>query len=55
MRELTNNELAAVSAGDLTCTGGTSGFNCTGSVQDWINAFNTVLDRVSDFIDELFG
>jgi hypothetical protein len=55
MRHLTNNELAAVSAGDLTCTVGTGGINCSGSTKDWGAFIDAVADAVKEFFSDLFG
>jgi hypothetical protein len=35
MRELSINEIGFVTGGEITCTVGTSGANCTGSAQSW--------------------
>lgn len=55
MRHLTNNELAAVSAGELTCTVGTSGINCSGNASDWGAFIDAVADAIKEFISDLFG
>ena len=53
MRELTGNEVTAVSAGTLVCTGGTSGFNCTGNPGDWAEAFGNLYDGAVEWLSDL--
>ncbi len=47
MRNLTVFEVGKVTGGELTCTAGTSGVNCTGSAADWKKAYDKAVDWVS--------
>lgn len=59
MRELTHNELAFVSGGELVCTAsvgpGGASISCTGSLSDWKNALTEAANAVADFVSSLFG
>lgn len=47
MRNLNMFEVGDVSGGEMTCTAGTSGVNCTGTASDWKQAYDGVVDWVS--------
>jgi hypothetical protein len=47
MKTLNSCELAAVFGGELSCTVGTSGVNCTGTLSDWKAAYDSVVDWTS--------
>jgi hypothetical protein len=56
MRELTHNELSAVSAGELTCTVGfPQGISCTGTLSDWKQAYNDAVGATTDMFEAWFG
>jgi hypothetical protein len=56
MRELTHNELSAVSAGELTCTIGlVNAISCTGTLKDWKQAYNDAVGAVTDLFESWFG
>ncbi len=56
MRELTHTELSAVSAGELTCTISLAqGIGCTGTIQDWKQAYNDAVGAVTDLFESWFG
>jgi hypothetical protein len=56
MRELTHNELSAISAGELTCTVGIpQGISCTGSLQDWKQAYNDAVGAMTDMFEAWLG
>jgi hypothetical protein len=56
MRELTHNELSAVSAGELTCTIGiVNGISCTGTLKDWKQVYDDVVGAVTDMCEAWFG
>lgn len=48
MRALTNNEMMEISGGELNCTAGTSGVNCSGSLSDWKAAYDAVVRATAD-------
>ena len=47
MRNLNMFEVCNVSGGEMTCTAGTSGVNCTATVSEWKGAYNSAVDWVS--------
>ncbi len=47
MRNLNQFEVSDVSGGEITCTVGTSGVNCTASTGEWKQAYDSVVDWVS--------
>ncbi|MHB8310259.1 MAG: hypothetical protein ACYDCY_07585 [Metallibacterium sp.] len=47
MRNLNLFEVRNVSGGEMTCTAGTSGVNCTGTASDWKNVYDSAVDWVS--------
>lgn len=59
MNVLSDGELKYVAAGELQCTAGTSGVNCTGSLSDWSkaisSAYNAAVDATTDFFCWLGG
>ncbi len=56
MRELTHNELSAVSAGELTCTVGlVNGISCSGTIKDWRQVYNDAVGAVTDLFESWFG
>lgn len=36
-----------VQGGELTCSAGTSGVNCSGTLSDWGNAYDSAVDWTS--------
>jgi hypothetical protein len=48
MRTLTNEELMDIAGGELQCTIGTSGVNCTGSLSDWASAYEGLVGLAAD-------
>lgn len=52
MRNLSSLEVAGVCgglrpAGDINCTIGTSGVNCTGTLSQWADAYDAAVDWTS--------
>lgn len=47
MRNLNQFEVSDVSGGEITCTVGTSGVNCTGTVSELKQAYGSAVDWVS--------
>ena len=47
MRDVNSFEVRNVSGGEMTCTAGTSGIDCTGTASDWKNAYDSTVDWVS--------
>lgn len=54
MQTLTLQQAAHVTGGELTCTVGTSGVNCTGKLSDWEQAIEG-LDGILDDTGEWWG
>lgn len=48
MRTLTKDEMMDISGGELECTAGTSGVNCTGSLSDWKKAYDALVSAAAD-------
>lgn len=47
MKTLNDSEIKIVSGGELSCTAGTSGVNCSGTLSDWGQAYDDAVDWVS--------
>lgn len=58
MKELTQQEIAHVSGGELQCTVGTDGASCTGSLQDFgdaiFGAYDYAVRGTTDFFEWCF-
>ena len=52
MRKLIKEEVSSVSGGELECTIGSAGVNCSGTMEEWGDAiFGAYDDAVSSFTD----
>lgn len=47
MKTLNGSQLELVAGGELSCTVGTSGVNCTGTLSDWADAYDKAVDWTS--------
>jgi len=47
MRNLNLFEVRNISGGEMTCTVGTSGVNCSATVSEWKSAYDSAVDWVS--------
>ncbi|HET7332248.1 hypothetical protein [Dyella sp.] len=52
MKTLNESQLELISGGELSCTVGTSGVNCTGTLSDWADAYDEAVDWTSRNIIE---
>ena len=57
MRELIMEELTTVAGGDIECTVGTSGINCTGTTTEFLDelfgAYDNAVESFTDFFEWL--